>query len=93
MQSFEREPSEENQMEKIIGNKLMKNSIVEGDILVQPNVMERRRKRKILNEYDDYRRPTRWPNKTIPYEYDSLFCNLKILKLNLISVSFLRDFY
>lgn len=57
-------------MEKIIGNKLMKNSIVEGDILVQPN---RRSKRKILNEYDDYRRPTRWPNKTIPYEYDRYF--------------------
>ena len=80
VQSFEREPSEENQMKKIIGNKLMENSIVEGDILVQPNLMERRRrKRKILNEYDDYRRPTRWPNKTIPYEYDRLFCNFKSL--------------
>lgn len=68
--SFEREPSEEKQLEKIVNNRL-RNAIVDGDVFVYSD--HKRTKRKIINEYE-FGKPTRWPNKTIPYEYDPKFC-------------------
>lgn len=51
--------------------------MIEGDILVPLN-RSKRDKRKIVNEINNQlNQPTRWPQKTIPYEFDANFRNFK----------------
>lgn len=51
----------------------MRKFFIEGDIF-DTRYYDLNIGRKILNEFNEFNRPTRWPNKTIPYQYEAKFC-------------------